>query len=127
MVPRLIVVGAVLLASTAVSQAGECLSSAADVWIDHPGSHATWNINHGRKCWHARKARARRLEVHVERVPVPRDRPHYAQRWDDSGRVFAFQGEIMADELLGRDKFVDRWPDTHFNATGFPVWLWPNE
>jgi hypothetical protein len=118
---------AALLSSTTAASGAECLSSAADVWIDHPGTHATWKMDHGRKCWHARGAKIRRQKVHDERVPVPRDRPRYAQRWDDSGRVFAFQGAIMADELLGRDKFIDRWPDTHFNATGFPVWLWPNE
>ena len=29
----------------------ECLPSAAKVWAKHEGSHATWRLIDGRKCW----------------------------------------------------------------------------
>ena len=50
--------------------ASECLHSARSVWHHHPGSHATWDHEYGRKCWFARKTRLRW-------VSLPRPRARY--------------------------------------------------
>jgi hypothetical protein len=48
----------------------ECLPTAKAVWEAHPGSHATWRIRNGEKCWYAR---AQRREAKAT-IPLPRER-----------------------------------------------------
>jgi len=74
----------VAIASTCAS-AQECLTSAREVWKEHPGSWATWSVrvagHEGSKCWYEGKRRevtlAKKIKLpSLPKLEVPRERPN---------------------------------------------------
>src|SRR5262249_43916951 len=62
----------ILIAFIAMTSAAyaECLSSAREVWREHPGSHATWRGlpgHEGVKCWFASLSKTKRMVADTSR------------------------------------------------------------
>ncbi len=59
----------------------ECFPSAAKVWMKHEGSHATWRLIDGRKCWMAGNPHAKEVMPSARRSNKERTaaRPRSAQ------------------------------------------------
>jgi hypothetical protein len=64
--------------ATTFAAYAECLSSAREVWREHPGSHATWRGlpgHEGVKCWFASLSKTKRMVADTSRDDAREVRP----------------------------------------------------